>query len=194
MANVIPMFAFNGTQLRGVMIDEEPWFVANDAIRCLQLGGNASNHCRKLDDQKPPSCPSTVRRSTAGVLPASPAPRRPGGALAIIAEGAAQRVERPVRSGSMADAAIGERLAYEHFLLLARAAAAGMGMASIPSFLIRSELESVALGTPLEMTVIALPPLAAARSQGGSSRVLIGRLSVQDQSGFPPIFHVSCTA
>ena len=58
-------------------------------------------------------------------------------------------------AAGMADAAIGEGPVYEHFLMLAHAAAAGMGVALIPSFLIRPELESGALVMPLDVTLSA---------------------------------------
>ncbi|KAK0348843.1 hypothetical protein LTR94_035543, partial [Friedmanniomyces endolithicus] len=48
-------------------------------------------------------------------------------------------------AAGLADAAIGQGPVYEHFLMLAHAAAAGMGMALIPTFLIRPELASGAL-------------------------------------------------
>ena len=45
---------FNGQQLRHLMIDGEPWFVATDACRMLTLKSHASNgsytgHLRRLD-------------------------------------------------------------------------------------------------------------------------------------------------
>ncbi|MBZ6382400.1 LysR substrate-binding domain-containing protein [Sphingomonas sanguinis] len=58
-------------------------------------------------------------------------------------------------AAGVADAAIREGPVYEHFLMLAHAAAAGMGMALIPSFLIRPELASGALVTPINVTLSA---------------------------------------
>ncbi|WP_371830771.1 hypothetical protein, partial [Erythrobacter sp.] len=46
---------FNDQQLRHVMIDGEPWFVAVDACRCLDLNveKGTTHHLRKLDgDEK----------------------------------------------------------------------------------------------------------------------------------------------
>jgi ectoine hydroxylase-related dioxygenase (phytanoyl-CoA dioxygenase family) len=48
------MFAFKGHQLRGVKIDSEPWFVAADACRILDLKSHATSgaftrHLAKLD-------------------------------------------------------------------------------------------------------------------------------------------------
>lgn len=34
---IIPALSFEGQQVRGVMIDGEPWFVAGDSCRCLGL-------------------------------------------------------------------------------------------------------------------------------------------------------------
>jgi len=41
----------NGHQLRSVLIDGEPWFVAADACRCLgmDVSKGTDHHCRKLD-------------------------------------------------------------------------------------------------------------------------------------------------
>lgn len=52
--NVIPMFAFNDQQLRGIKIDGEPWFVAADACRCVgqeahPAKGTFTHHLNKLD-------------------------------------------------------------------------------------------------------------------------------------------------
>lgn len=46
-----PKFDFNGHQLRSVLIDGEPWFVAADACRCLgmDVSKGTDHHCRKLD-------------------------------------------------------------------------------------------------------------------------------------------------
>ena len=53
MTNVIPMFAFKDQQLRGVMIEGEPWFVAADVCLCLGLGGFPSQHTYRLEkDEK----------------------------------------------------------------------------------------------------------------------------------------------
>ncbi|MES1984744.1 MAG: Bro-N domain-containing protein [Pseudomonadota bacterium] len=46
--NVIPMFSFDGQQLRGVKIDGEPWFVAADICRILGLS-NPTMALRVLD-------------------------------------------------------------------------------------------------------------------------------------------------
>lgn len=48
------MFTFNGQQLRGVMVEGEPWFAAKDACICIGLGGNnVHGHLSKLDaDEK----------------------------------------------------------------------------------------------------------------------------------------------
>jgi LysR family glycine cleavage system transcriptional activator len=56
-------------------------------------------------------------------------------------------------AAGLADAAIGQGPVYEHFLMLAHAAAAGMGMALIPTFLIRPELASGALVMPMDVTM-----------------------------------------
>jgi LysR family glycine cleavage system transcriptional activator len=58
-------------------------------------------------------------------------------------------------AAGMDDMATPEGPVYEHFLMLAHAAAAGMGLALIPSFLIRPELASGALVTPLDITLVA---------------------------------------
>lgn len=53
--NVIPMFTFENQQLRGVLIDGQPWFAATDACRILgfNLAGGTSPHLRKLSpDEK----------------------------------------------------------------------------------------------------------------------------------------------
>ncbi|NML92368.1 Bro-N domain-containing protein [Novosphingobium olei] len=58
--NVIPMFAFNDQQLRGIKIDGEPWFVGVDACRCvgLDISAGAGQHTSRLDaDEK-----RTIRR------------------------------------------------------------------------------------------------------------------------------------
>lgn len=59
VANVIPLFAFNDHQLRGIKIDGKPWFVAADVCRILSIhirgNGkvNASVAVQKLDaDEK----------------------------------------------------------------------------------------------------------------------------------------------
>lgn len=55
MNNVIPMFAFNDSQLRCTIIDGQPWFVAVDACRILGLSTYAgvSIHTQRLDaDEK----------------------------------------------------------------------------------------------------------------------------------------------
>lgn len=48
--NVIPMFAFNDQQLRGIKIDGEPWFIAADACRILgfQFGNGKGSTARYL--------------------------------------------------------------------------------------------------------------------------------------------------
>lgn len=57
MTNVIPMFDFNGVRLRGTIIDDQPWFVAADACRCVGLSphpshGNFTHHLKKLDSDE----------------------------------------------------------------------------------------------------------------------------------------------
>lgn len=42
--NVIPMFAYGAQQLRGVMIDGQPWFHATDACRCLGMDTSKGTH------------------------------------------------------------------------------------------------------------------------------------------------------
>ncbi len=56
-------------------------------------------------------------------------------------------------AAGLPDAVVTEGPVFEHFLMLAHAAAAGMGMALIPSFLIRPELASGALVTPVDATL-----------------------------------------
>lgn len=71
---------FNGHQLRHVMIDGEPWFVAGDVCRCLNIhiyGGkpNAKDAVRKLDaDERgieqiaTTSTHSTARKTQAAIV------------------------------------------------------------------------------------------------------------------------------
>lgn len=62
MTNVIPMFDFNGVRLRGTVIDDQPWFVAADACRCvsLDLSAGTHQHLLKLDpDERRPVPPNT---------------------------------------------------------------------------------------------------------------------------------------
>ncbi|RVT91302.1 Bro-N domain-containing protein [Sphingomonas crocodyli] len=73
--NVIPMFTFNGTQLRGVKINGEAWFVASDVCKCLGLS-NTTMALRVLDaDEK-----STLKRFECGMGAGAPvnAVSRPG--------------------------------------------------------------------------------------------------------------------
>lgn len=49
--NVIP-FAFKDHLVRTVIRDGEPWFVANDVCRVLELKGDAGQHVRRLDDDE----------------------------------------------------------------------------------------------------------------------------------------------
>jgi prophage antirepressor-like protein len=44
MSEAIPMRTFADQQLRGVKIDNEPWFVASDVCRCLGLGLEKGTH------------------------------------------------------------------------------------------------------------------------------------------------------
>lgn len=51
MTNVIPMFAFNDQQLRAMIIDGAPWFVAADACRILRLN-NVTMATQGLDEDE----------------------------------------------------------------------------------------------------------------------------------------------
>ena len=73
------IYTFNGSTLRTVEIDGEPWFVASDVCRILGLRPNAvrgsySNHLRRLDaGEKRPMLVADVPTPQNGGLP----PRRP---------------------------------------------------------------------------------------------------------------------
>ncbi|WP_371369975.1 Bro-N domain-containing protein [Pseudomonas sp. QL9] len=45
-------YAFEGTQVRIVMVQGEPWFVASDACEALQLDGRSRDYLRMLDDDE----------------------------------------------------------------------------------------------------------------------------------------------
>ncbi|MGN5375045.1 LysR substrate-binding domain-containing protein [Sphingomonas hankookensis] len=64
---------------------------------------------------------------------------------------------------------------YEHFLMLAHAAAAGMGVALIPSFLIRPELAAGTLVTPLAVTLSAREAYYLVWPRGGVRSPLFDR-------------------
>lgn len=51
MSNLIN-FEFNDRPIRVVMIDEEPWFVAADVCRVLELTGDTGQHTRRLEDDE----------------------------------------------------------------------------------------------------------------------------------------------
>lgn len=64
MSDVIPLFAFNGHQLRGVRIDSEPWFFGADAVAILGID-NPGNAYRRLDSDER----SNIRRTDVGLPP-----------------------------------------------------------------------------------------------------------------------------
>lgn len=46
------VFEYNGNQVRTVVKDGEPWFVAADVCTVLELAGDAGQHVRRLDDDE----------------------------------------------------------------------------------------------------------------------------------------------
>lgn len=59
-------FDFNGRKVRVVMQGKEPWFVAADVCRELQLNGDAGQHIRRLDHDEKAKKPATLIKNQGG--------------------------------------------------------------------------------------------------------------------------------